>query len=58
MTLDIVNTVDVPTRQTFVPSLVNEEDLINAIALNSTIFNEARILGPAVAESSGRRGEG
>ncbi len=47
--LGIVNAVDIPTRQAFVPSLVGEEDLINAIALNSTMFNGARIVGPAVA---------
>lgn len=47
--LGIVNAVDIPTRQAFVPSLVSGEDLPNAIALNSTIFNGARIVGPAVA---------
>ncbi len=45
----IVNAVDMPTRQAFVPTLVDEEDLVNAIALNSTMFNGARIAGPAVA---------
>jgi MFS family permease len=47
--LGIVNAVDMPTRQAFVPTLVREEDLVNAIALNSTMFNGARIVGPAVA---------
>ena len=47
--LGVVNAVDIPTRQAFVPSLVGKEDLVNAIALNSTMFNGARILGPAVA---------
>jgi MFS family permease len=47
--LGIVNAVDIPTRQAFVPSLVGQEDLVNAIALNSTMFNGARIVGPAVA---------
>jgi MFS family permease len=47
--LGIVNAVDIPTRQAFVPSLVGEEDLANAIALNSSMFNGARIVGPAVA---------
>ncbi len=47
--LGIVNAVDMPTRQAFVPTLVEKEDLVNAIALNSTMFNGARILGPAVA---------
>ena len=45
----IVNAVDIPTRQAFVPSLVEETDLANAIALNSSMFNGARIVGPAVA---------
>jgi MFS family permease len=45
----VVNAVDVPARQAFVPSLVGEEELVNAIALNSTMFNGARVLGPAVA---------
>lgn len=40
---------DMPTRQSFVKEMVGKEDLLNAIALNSTIFNTARILGPAVA---------
>ncbi|HUM01644.1 MAG TPA: MFS transporter [Thermoanaerobaculia bacterium] len=49
VTLGIVNAVDVPTRQAFVPGLVGEQDLPNAIALNSSMFNGARIVGPAVA---------
>lgn len=41
---------DTPTRQAFVPSLVErKEDLPNAIALNSTMFNVARLIGPAFA---------
>ncbi len=40
---------DAPARQTFVSELVGEEDLANAVALNSTSFNAARMLGPAVA---------
>ncbi len=40
---------DVPTRQTFVAELVGENDLANAVALNSTSFHVARMLGPAVA---------
>ncbi len=47
--LGIVNAVDIPTRQAFVPTLVDREDLSNAIAINSTMFNGARIAGPAVA---------
>ncbi|MEI9965361.1 MAG: MFS transporter [Caulobacteraceae bacterium] len=40
---------DAPVRQTFVAELVGDEDLPNAIALNSTSFNAARMVGPAVA---------
>ncbi|MCL2716105.1 MAG: MFS transporter [Alphaproteobacteria bacterium] len=40
---------DAPVRQTFVAALVGEEDLHNAVALNSTSFNAARMIGPAVA---------
>lgn len=47
--LGMVTALDVPTRQSFFIELVGKEDLPNAIALNSTIFNLGRILGPAVA---------
>ena len=40
---------DAPVRQTFVAELVSDEDLPNAIALNSTTFNAARMVGPAAA---------
>jgi len=40
---------DMPTRQAFVKDMVGREDLLNAIALNSSVFNSARIIGPAVA---------
>ncbi len=40
---------DAPARQTFVSELVGETDLSNAVALNSTSFNAARIIGPAIA---------
>lgn len=46
----IVNAVDVPARQSFVVELVDRrEDLGNAIALNSSMFSGARLIGPAVA---------
>ena len=45
----VANTVDIPARQAFVVELVGKEDLMNAIALNSAVFNGARIVGPAVA---------
>src|SRR2546430_10374400 len=47
--LGVVNALDVPTRQAFVVELVGRRDLLNAIALNSSVFNGARIVGPAVA---------
>jgi MFS family permease len=47
--LGVVNAFDMPTRQAFVVELVEKEDLMNAIALNSSIFNGARVMGPAVA---------
>ncbi|MCC8394605.1 MFS transporter [Paraburkholderia sp. MMS20-SJTR3] len=47
--LGCVTAFDSPARQTFVSDLVGERDLANAVALNSTSFNAARMLGPAVA---------
>jgi MFS family permease len=47
--LGIVNAFDIPARQAFVVDLVGREDLMNAIALNSTMVNGARVVGPAVA---------
>jgi MFS family permease len=47
--LGIANAFDAPARQAFVPELVDREDLTNAIALNSTIFNSATAVGPAAA---------
>jgi MFS family permease len=47
--LGVVNAFDIPGRQAFVVELVPREDLQNAIALNSSMFNGARIVGPAVA---------
>jgi MFS family permease len=47
--LGCVAAFDSPARQTFVSELVGETDLPNAVALNSTSFNAARMIGPAVA---------
>ncbi len=47
--LGIVNTIDMPARQAFIIDLVGKEDLMNAIALNSSVFNSARAVGPALA---------
>lgn len=45
----VVNAFDVPIRQAFLVQMVVKEDLPNAIALNSSIFNAARVVGPAIA---------
>ena len=47
--LGIVNAFDIPARQAFFVEMVGRADLINAIALNSSMFNASRIVGPAVA---------
>src|SRR5271165_1938680 len=47
--LGVVNAFDIPARQSFLVDMVGKEDLMNAIALNSSMFNGARIIGPAVA---------
>jgi MFS family permease len=45
----LINAVDAPARQAFVPELVEKrEDLASAIAINSTMFNGARLIGPAI----------
>ena len=49
LALGLVNTVDMPSRQAFVVEMVGREDVANAIALNSAVFNAARIVGPAIA---------
>jgi MFS family permease len=45
----VVNAFDVPIRQSFLVQMVVKEDLPNAIALNSSMFNGARVVGPAIA---------
>jgi MFS family permease len=47
--LGLANAFDAPARHAFVPEMVPREDLTNAIALNSTIFNSAIAIGPAAA---------
>ena len=47
--LGLVNAFDIPGRQAFLVDMVGKEDLMNAIALNSSMFNGARMIGPAVA---------
>lgn len=45
----IASAIDMPARQSLIPHLVQRDDLLNAIALNSAMFNGSRILGPAIA---------
>ena len=45
----LANTLDMPTRQSFIVEMVGRDDLASAIALNSAMFNGARMIGPAVA---------
>ncbi len=47
--LGVVNAFDIPARQAFLGDMVGRDDLMNAIALNSSMFNGARVIGPAVA---------
>ena len=47
--MGVVNAFDIPARQAFLSDMVGRENLMNAIALNSSMFNGARIVGPAVA---------
>ncbi len=47
--LGLANAFDAPARQAFVIELVDREDISNAVALNSTLFNMSSVVGPAVA---------
>lgn len=47
--LGVVSAFDIPARQAFLVEMVGREDLMNAIALNSSMFNGARVVGPAIA---------
>lgn len=44
-----INLFDVPARQSFVIEMVGRQDLVNAIALNSSVFNASAVIGPAIA---------
>jgi MFS family permease len=44
-----INMFDIPARQAFVIEMVGKQDLMNAIALNSSVFNASAVIGPAVA---------
>ncbi len=45
----IINVFDVPARQAFVVEMVGKQDLTNAIALNSSVFNASAVIGPSLA---------
>jgi len=47
--LGVISAVDMPVRQSFVVEMVGKSELANAVALNATTFNFARIIGPAIA---------
>ncbi len=47
--LGVVNAIDMPARQAFTVEMVGKEDMASAIALNSGIFNSARVIGPSIA---------
>jgi MFS family permease len=49
--LGVASSLDMPVRQSFVSEMVGPERLANAVSLNSTVFNGARLVGPAVAGS-------
>ena len=44
----VARAFEIPTRQAFVPQLVDRQEIPNAVALNSVIFNAARLVGPAL----------
>ena len=46
--LGFVNAFDMPVRQAFVVEMVGRDDIANAVALNSAVFNMSRIVGPAI----------
>ena len=54
--LGLVNAFDIPARQAFIVDMVGREDLMNAIALNSSMVNGARVVGPGGRGAAGRRG--
>lgn len=45
----VIQVADIPARHSFVPELVGPEDVMNAVSLNSAVFNVGRIVGPAIA---------
>jgi MFS family permease len=49
MCLGTINAFDIPARQSLIVEMTSKDDLLNAISLNSAIFNSARVVGPAIA---------
>jgi MFS family permease len=47
--LGVISSFDLPARQSFLVQMVGKDDLVNAIAINSSMFNAARMIGPAIA---------
>lgn len=47
--LGAINAIDIPVRQSFLIEMVGRGDIVNAIALNSAVFNGSRIIGPVIA---------
>jgi len=47
--IGLVNSFDVPARQSFIIEMVGKEDLMNGIALNASLFHGSRVVGPAIA---------
>jgi MFS family permease len=47
--LGVVSAFDIPTRQAFLVEMVGKEDLMSAIALNTSVFNLTRVIGPVIA---------
>lgn len=47
--LGLLDAADMPARQSFIISLVDRRDLMNALSLHAALFNSARIVGPALA---------
>lgn len=47
--LGIINSIDLPLRQVMLSEIVDEEYISNAVALNSALFNGARVIGPSIS---------
>ncbi|MDA8083530.1 MAG: MFS transporter [Nitrospiraceae bacterium] len=47
--LGTINAIDIPVRQSFLIEMVGRGDIVNAVALNSAVFNGSRVIGPVIA---------